>query len=203
MDHLYIGRFPMSSLLSPFISICISLLVISAAISGCNPIIKTIYGIHNPRILTDKEVLDFCEKNKFTGVEIRRIKSYNDKTKRNYSYLGNTIPDLLIFNSKSKLTTPQLSCPGDFQNILEMTDEDIDSLPTSNILISDFYDITYEINPNESKLIEGTESCPLFIIKFAEYAGGINRMHIKKWLQMTHLREDISILLLNVDYNSK
>src|SRR6187402_337350 len=83
---------------------------------SCMPVMKMIYGLHDPNYQSDAAVVKYYNR---LGLEdeIYRVKDYTEENRKDYQYLGNSMPEILVFNSKGQLTKFELSCSGRLDSI--------------------------------------------------------------------------------------
>ncbi len=79
---------------------------------------------------------------------------------------------------------------------------DIDNMSIAEKSFQDFMDDTYVINTPDSKKLSKLSN-PLFVIKFAEYGGLLNKDNVPGLVSRLESRNDVDYILLNVDYTIK
>ncbi len=175
------------------------LLFLCFQIISCMPVIKLVYGLHKPRYVSDTNVVRYSEQLGLQG-EIYRLKDYAEENRSKYRYLGNSFPDVLIFNSTGQLTKFDIDCSNDLQSIVELSLYDIDTLGLEGKPLQDFIDDTYVINTLNNECISVLKM-PLYVIKFAEYAGRLNKENVPAMVKRLSSRIDIQYVILNMDYS--
>lgn len=159
---------------------------------------KLIYGLHDPRYVSDEQVLHYANRIGLDG-DIYRMEEYSESTRKKYNYLGNTMPEVLIFNSKGQLTSFELNCSSRLDSIVTLKIASIDQMATKgndlNNLLYDTYPLLTKTNL-DTTIIEQ----PLYVVKFAEFAGKLNKEILPGLIQHLKSRTDVKYILLNQDY---
>jgi hypothetical protein len=165
---------------------------------SCVPVIKIVYGIHKPRYVSDAGVVKQYNR---LGLQdkIYRLKNYSEENRQTYRYIGNSMPDILLFNSAGQLTKFDIDCSNDFNSLVQLSLYDIDTMRLGEKSFQDFIDSTYLIN----SLHEDTSmlKMPMYVVKFAEYAGRLNKENVPHLVQKLSSRNDVSYIVLNMDYS--
>jgi len=175
------------------------LFLLGFQLMSCMPVIKLVYGIHKPRYVSDSAVVKYYNRLGLQG-EIYRLKDYNSGNRKKFRYLGNTMPDVLLFNSKGYLTKFDIDCSKGLDSIVKLSLHDIDSMSLEGKSIQDFIDDTYVINNLNNKEIHHL-NMPLYVVKFADYAGKLNKENVPALIAQLNLRSDIHYVILNMDYS--
>ncbi len=165
---------------------------------SCMPVMKMVYGLHKPGYVSDAAVLKYYN---HLGLhdKIYRLKEYAELNRKKYHYIGNSMPDILVFNSKGELTKFALDCSGDFDSIAQLSIYDIDHMELAGKTFQDFIDNTYVINPGNDLGI----NMPVYVIKFAEYAGLLNKDNVPHLVEKLRQRTDVGYMVLNMDYTMR
>lgn len=180
--------------------VCLVFLPAFIALS-CTPVIMLVYGIHQPNYKSDDAVIHFANRLDLER-EIFRLKGYSEESIPKFRYTGNSMPGMLLFNSNGQLTKFELDCSGGLDSIAMISTHVIDTMPLAGKSFQDFMDDTYIINaPDGEKLLQLTR--PLFVIKFAEYGGLMNKDNVPGLVKRLESRNDVDYILLNVDYSAK
>ncbi|MDZ4747054.1 MAG: hypothetical protein SH808_01095 [Saprospiraceae bacterium] len=167
-------------------------------IMSCMPAVKLIYGLHQPRYVSDAAVVKYGHRLGWQSA-IYRVNNYNDETRTQYRYLGSSMPDVLLFNSTGQLTKFEMNCSNDLKSLVTLSSLQIDSLPTSEKSIRDFMEDTYVLSDSGLKnLIQNEE--PLYVVKFAEFAGLLNKDNVPDLVEKLSSRKDVQFVVLNMDY---
>ena len=167
-------------------------------IISCTPVMEIIYGVHQPRYVSDANVSLYAEKLDLQG-NIYRLKDYAEENHSKYRYLGKILPETLVFNSEGRITKLEIDCSSDLYSIANLTIEAIDSLETGEKSFQDFMADSYTINTlgSEAKIAFTT---PVYVIKFAEFVGKLNKDNIPEQIRILKNRSDVKYVLLNMDY---
>jgi hypothetical protein len=96
-------------------------------IISCTPVMEIIYGVHQPRYVSDANVVQYAEKIGLQG-DIYRLKDYSEENRGKYRYLGKILPETLIFNSEGMMTKLEIDCSSDLYSNANLTISSIDSL---------------------------------------------------------------------------
>jgi hypothetical protein len=192
---MVLTSFPMQS-----IKTCTMFLLVVQFMS-CMPVMKVIYGLHDPRYQSDAAVIKYYNRLGLQD-EIYRVKDYTEDNRKEFRYLGNSMPEMLVFNSKGQLTKFELSCSGDLDSIVTLSPDEIDNMPLAGNSLQDLIKDTYVIN-DTNKDDSGLLNQPLYVVKFAEYAGLLNKDNVPGLLDKLSHRTDVQYILLNMDYSLK
>jgi len=168
---------------------------------SCMPVMKMIYGLHDPKHQSDAAVIKY---HNHLGLqdEIYRVKDYTEENRKEFRYLGSAMPEILVFNTKGQLTKFELSCSGRLDSIAGLSPHDIDNMPLAGNTLQDFIDDTYVINDlNKDDAVVLNQ--PLYVVKFAEYAGLLNKQSVPGLVDRLSNRTDVRYILLNMDYTVK
>ncbi len=162
---------------------------------------KVIYGAHQPRYVSDTNVTHYFNKINLQG-DIYRLKDYSEEniSKYKYRYLGKRLPETLIFNSMGLITKIDLNCGSDLYSNANLTIGAIDSLETGEQSFQDFIADSYVIGSLEENDMS-TYNTPIYVIKFAEFVGKLNKDHIPKQIEILKNRNDVKFIFLNMDYS--
>lgn len=168
---------------------------------SCTPVIMLIYGVHQPNYKSDDAVIKFSNR---LGLEreIYRLEGYSEESLPSFRYTGNSMPGMLLFNSKGELTKFELSCSGGLDSIAMLSTNAIDNMSLAEKSFEDFINDTYLINSGNSEKLSKL-SQPLYVIKFAEYGGKLNKDSVPGIVKHLESRNDVDYILLNVDYTVK
>lgn len=182
-----------------FIRISMFIFFLSQIIS-CTPVMKIIYGVHEPRYVSDANVIRYAEQLDLDG-NIYRLKEYAEENHSKYGYLGKRLPESLVFNSEGRITKLEIDCPSDLYSIANLTIAAIDSLETGEKTFQDFIGDSYMLNPSngKTKIVFNT---PVYVIKFAEFVGKLNKDNVPEQIRILKNRSDIKYVLLNMDYTT-
>lgn len=164
------------------------------------PVMKLLYGLHQPGYVSDNEVVRYAEKLDWQG-DIFRLKDYAEETRSKYRYLGNSIPDVLIFNSNGLLTKYEIDCSSDLDSIAMLSIETINSMKTGEKSFRDFIADTYVINSLDVEEMIAFNT-PTYVVKFAEFAGKLNKENVPEQIRLLRNRSEIKYVLLNMDYTT-
>jgi len=157
-----------------------------------------IYGVHQPRYVSDTNVARYAEKIDWHG-EIYRLNDYSEENRGKYRYLGNRLPETLIFNAEGLITKLDIDCCSDLYANASLTIGAIDSLETGEQSFRDFIADSYVIDTLQAEEMTSINT-PVYVIKFAEFVGKLNKDHIPKQIKILKVRSDVKYILLNVDY---
>jgi len=168
---------------------------------SCTPVIMLIYGAHQPNYVTDLAVVKFAHR---LGLEddIYRVKNYTEESRKQYGYLGNAMPNILLFNSAGQLTKFKIDCSGSLDSIAKLSTLEIDNLPPAGKTLEDFISDTYVINTGENEELAILNG-PLYVVNFAEFAGLLNKNNVPSLVSQLSQRDDIQYVVLNIDYTVK
>lgn len=162
------------------------------------PVMQIIYGVHQPRYISDTNVARYAEQLDLQG-GIYRLKDYSEANRGKYRYLGKTLPETLVFNSEGIITKLEIDCGSDLYVMANLTIEAIDSLETGDKSFQDFIADSYIIDPLEAEEISAFNS-PVYVIKFAEFVGKLNKDNVPEQIRILKNRSDVKCILLNMDY---
>lgn len=165
---------------------------------SCAPAIQLIYGVHKPKYRSDETVARYYQRLGQDDI-IYRIKNYSKENRKQFRYLGNSMPDLLLFNSQGQLTKFVINCTSDIDSIAGLSRSQIDQLPLQEKGLEHFVEDTYTLKGLQGEEL-GISGKPLYVVKFAEYAGKLNRDNVPSLIARLHQRSDVEFIVLNMDY---
>ena len=168
---------------------------------SCTPVAMLIYGVHQPNFKSDEAVLKYAGRLGLQG-EVYRLEEYGEESLSRYRYTANSMPGMLLFNSAGQLTKFELNCGGDLDSIAKLAISDIDQMQLAEKSLEDFLKDTYVINGQTNPVVSEFDK-PLYAIKFAEFAGKLNKDHVPGLVKLLESRKDVDYILLNVDYSVK
>ena len=176
------------------------LLLMGFLYTSCMPVIKMIYGVHQPGYVSNDDVIRYYH---HLGLkdEIYRLINYSEENRGKFRYLGNSIPEILIFNSSGQLTKFEVSCSSSNDSIIKLTPDEIDNINISEEgkTLQDLIGDTYKVNAlNQGDITQVGK--PLYVVKFAEFAGLLNKNNVPGVVKQLALREDVQYIVLNMDY---
>lgn len=167
------------------------------------PVMMMMYGLHQPKYVSDDKVVKFYH-NLGLHDEIYRVNEYSEANRKKFQYLGNSIPDVLLFNSSGQLTTFELDCTGSLDSIVALSVRDIDnmSVHSEEKTIQDLIDDTYVVDALTDNNFTHFQN-PVYVVKFAEFAGLLNKDNVLDLVQSLRRRGDVQYIVLNMDYTVK
>lgn len=180
-----------------FIKISILVFLLFQIIS-CMPVMQIIYGVHQPRYVSDTNVARYAEQLNLQG-NIYRLKDFSEENRSKYRYLGNRLPETLVFNSEGLITKFEIDCASDLYSIANLSIESIDRMETGEKSFQDFIADSYVINLLDAEEIIAFNT-PVYVIKFAEFVGKLNKDNVPEQIQILKNRSDVKYILLNMDY---
>jgi hypothetical protein len=165
------------------------------------PVMQVIYGVHQPKYLSDQKVIKYYKRIGLEG-KVYRLNDYSEETRKKYQYLGNTMPELLIFNTCGQQVKFEIDCSSSLDSIVKLTNSNIDQMNTSGKLIRDLVSDSYILN-DQSGIDSTLTNQSLYVLKFAEFAGKLNTDFLPQLINHLKSRNDVQYLLLNMDYTIK
>jgi hypothetical protein len=165
---------------------------------SCNPVLEIIYGVHQPRYVSDTDVIRYAEKIDWES-DIYRLKDYAEDRPSKYRYLGNRLPEILVFNSQGLITKFEIDCSSDLYSITTLTPGAIDSMEVGEHSFEDFIANTYVINNGSVEEMISFHT-PIYVVKFAEFVGKINKDNVPKQIAILSKRRDVKYVVLNMDF---
>lgn len=177
------------------------LIIFGFGMMSCMPVAKLIYGVHQPRYLSNEDVIRYANR---LGLQddIYRLKDYNEANISRFRYTGNSMPGILLFNSSGQLTKFESSCSSGLDSIAKLSPQEIDKLSLAGNTLTDFIGDTYVINDLNNEVLTSLKM-PLYVVKFAEYAGMLNKDNVPALVERLSNRTDVQFIVLNVDYSIK
>ena len=175
-------------------------ILIFTFLSSCMPIMKLAYGLHDPKYLSDEQALKYAERIGLEGPAYR-LTDYNEANRKKYQYLGNTMPEVLIFNTKGQQVRFEIDCSSSLDSIVKLPNESIDQMNTTGKMISDLMTDSYTLN--EQLGMDTAANQSLYVLKFGEFAGQLNKDFLPSLITTLKSRNDVQYILLNMDYTSK
>jgi len=181
-----------------FARISLFLFLLSQIIS-CTPVMGIIYGVHQPGYISDEYVASYAEKIDLQG-DIYRLIDYSEENQGKYRYLGKRLPETLIFNSEGLITKFEIDCGSDLYSNAYLTIGAIDSLETGEQSFQNFIADSYVIDALKAEEMTAFNK-PVYVIKFAEFVGKLNKDHIPEQIRILKGRNDVKYIFLNMDYS--
>ena len=173
-------------------------LVTAFTFTGCNFILKKMYGIKNPDVESEKTILKFARKKQLHNDNIVTVNS-ND-------YLavikGQSIPEAIVFDSNGQFIEykqTDTSCnAGLFKFIPELNKNTKYNQPEHVNLqteLSKFRDL------KGSKLEPGSAADFYVLIYWAVWTGKLNKDHVKVWEDLAYANKNaiIKVIKVNLD----
>lgn len=176
-------------------------ILIFSFLSSCMPIIKLAYGIHQPKYCSDEKVLHYYERIGLEGT-VYRLKDYSEANRKNFQYLGNSMPELLIYNTRGQLTRFDIDCSSSLDSIVRLSNSDIDKMNVTGKSIYDLITDSYILNEKPG-METPLSNQSLYVLIFAEFAGQLNKDFLPSLITRLKSRNDVQYILLNMDYTSK
>lgn len=162
----------------------------------CGPAVKFLYGITEPKELSDEEVQKLANRLSL-GDDIYRVKNFDG------AHIGSwtltSVPSLSVYSSSGHKIDFNPSCTADYDSLINMSVEKIDNLllEQDEFNLEDLASETYRIGTNDRfKPISGR---PTFVILFAKYIGRLNKRNTVPWVEAIKKRDDVNLLILNCD----
>jgi hypothetical protein len=102
------------------------------------------------------------------------------------------------------LTKFDLDCSSELDVIVELSINDIDAMGYTTKTVHDFFEDTYAVVSGQYHDFEYASAVPLFVVKYAKFAGRLNKENVPIQVERLRARKDskrdIQYILLNVDY---
>jgi len=171
---------------------------ISSMLSSCMPIMQLAYGLHQPRYVSDEKVVKYYERIGLAG-NVYRLKDYSETNRKKYQYTGNSMPEVLVFNTKGQQAIFEVDCSGSLDSIVKLSNHDIDQMSTSGKMLHDLISDSYPLN-SQPGIDTTTFNQSLYVLKFAEFAGQLNKDFLPPLIDHLKSRSDVRYILLNMDY---
>ncbi len=168
---------------------------------SCMPVAMLVYGVHQPRYLSNEGVVRYADRLGLKD-DIYRLKDYNEANLPKFRYTGNSMPGILLFNSAGQLTKFETDCSSDLDSIAKLSPLEIDKFTLAGKSFTDFIGDTYVINHSNNEVLTTLEK-PLYVVKFAEYVGKLNKDNVPALVEVLSNRTDVQLIVLNVDYSIK
>ena len=165
---------------------------------SCMPVIKLVYGLHDPKYVSDADVIKYYNRIGLEG-DIYRLKKYSEENRKAYRYLGNKMPDVLLFNSNGQLVKFEIDCSSTLDSIVQLAPHDIDKMSTEINSLQDFVSESYTIGNVVGEDLMHHQK-PVYALKFAEFAGKLNKDFVPELIERLKGRDDVEYVLLNMDY---
>jgi len=185
------------SLFALAIKSCLAIWLCFQLIS-CMPVIKLVYGLHDPRYVSDADVIQYYNRLELEG-DVYRLKEYSEANRKAYRYLGNKMPDVIIFNSAGQLVKFEVDCSSSLDSIVQLSPHNIDRMNIEINSLQEFVSNSYTLsNMAGEKLL--LHHKPVYALKFGEFAGKLNKDFVPDLIDRLKGREDVEYVLLNMDY---
>jgi hypothetical protein len=131
--------------------------------------------------------------------DIYRLKEYSEENRKQYHYLGNKMPDVLLFNSNGQLVKFEVDCSSSLDSIVQLSPHNIDQMNTEINSLQEFVNDSYTLSKiaGENLMLQHK---PVYALKFAEFAGKLNKDFVPDLIDRLKGRENVEFVLLNMDY---
>src|SRR3989337_2196297 len=128
------------------------LIIFSVCFHSCMPVMQLAYGLHQPKYVSDEAVIKYYNRLGMDD-EIYRVKDYSEENRNQYRYLGNSMPEVLLFNSRGQLTKFEPTCSGRLDSIVQLSTYDIDNNDSivEATSLRDFINDSYVINAGNNQ----------------------------------------------------
>jgi len=112
------------------------------------------------------------------------------------------MPEVLLFNTKGQQTKFEIDCSSSLDSIAKLSNNNIDQMHTTSKTLRDLNSDTYPLNgaPGIDTTISNQS---LYVLKFAEFAGQLNKDFLPPLIDHLKSRNDVHYILLNMDYTVK
>lgn len=190
----------MANIKRPFIRGFIVL--IPLILFGCSVVVKTMYGIKDPKIETKESLFKFLSKKKLDTNNVYCV-SFED-FKPTLSLTNNKIPDVLIFNKQGKYIPygDEWACNASAFNFIEELNLDTIYKKTDLIildtLLSKFRTFDGEhITEKETNKIKNADF--VCIVLWAKFTGKLNKTKVKEWEEQARNNKNAKINFIKLD----
>lgn len=177
------------------------LLVCVLLLTGCKPVLKTVYGIKNPKPTTKEVAQKFLDKKRIEG----KVLYYKD-AKSFSSVLGKIkIPDAQFFNKKGELVEFRKTaseCTNDVTVFLEDLKE-LEGLPLKEGMdLATLLKFTTDAKGNAVR--PNADADMTVVINWATYMGSLNKtvfewVEVLQQIEKEHKNINVDYYLLNLD----
>jgi hypothetical protein len=173
-------------------------LFMSLGVLSCGPALMLVYGIHQPKYRSDSAVAKYALRLNLDE-DIYRLKEYSDANRKQYKYIGLQVPEVMLFNANGRLAIFKADSSCSLNPLVQLSLQEIDMLAVTENSLPDFLAHAYTISGNLNFAHE--ENTPVYVVKFAEYAGLLNKDRVPDMLEILRQRDDVQYLILNMDYS--
>lgn len=173
------------------------LLTFSLLFSSCQLVLKTLYGVHSPRIVKSNDLIEHCYE---YGIDTSYalLPSY-EAFQYKFSKIA-SVNDLLLFDSSGQmlLSQEQTSCPSSYSHLIKDAFDTnsyskIDSLSIDTLLSGLFH---LDLSPFTPKI----EKPFIAIIYSADFVGKVNAT-ILDWNQQFKNKDNVQVFNIICDPN--
>jgi len=149
------------------------ILTTTVLLVGCNPILKTAYGIKNPKLTTTEKTKEFIVKKKIEGTDVyfKNATSLANATKGNFK-----IPAAVFYNKNGQEVVFRNSakeCTNDINLFLENI-ATINTLPTKESLPLNKL-LEYVVDGNGNAITINKNADAIVFINWSTYMGSLNK----------------------------
>lgn len=169
---------------------------------GCSAIVKTMYGIKDPKIETKESLFKFLSKKKLDTTNVYCV-SFED-FKPTLSLTNNKIPDVLIFNKQGEYIPygDEWACNASAFNFIEELNLDTiytkTDLVVLDTLLSRFKTFDgKQISENEISKIKNADF--VCIVLWAKFTGKLNKTKVKEWEEQAKRNKNVKINFIKLD----
>lgn len=177
------------------------LLVCIMLFASCKPVLKTLYGIKNPKLTTKEVAQKFLDKKKIEGKELY----YKDAESYILAQKTITLPDAQFFNKEGKLVEFRKTaseCTNDVTVFLEGLNE-LEDLPLKKGMdLATLLKFTTDEKGNA--VHPNADADMTVVINWATYMGRLNKtvfewVEVLQQIEKEHKNINVDYYLLNLD----
>lgn len=173
-----------------------SVLIIS---QSCSPIIKLVYGIHQPRVLNKEKIDRFLVKNKLDTTNNVAIKD------KDFLYIINkikmTFPEIMVFDKGGKfiLYKEDKTCNASAFKFIDSLNASKKYPGVDSINLSFFENKFVDLYGRGDVKIMDSTSDYFLLIFWTEWTGKLNKDHTYIWEQKAKNNKNVSINTIKVN----
>lgn len=178
------------------------LILCTLLFSGCQLVMKTVYGVHSPRVIKTKQLLKYCNKYKIDTASVLLLPDYK-AFQYKFSKLK-SVNNLAIFNSEGHLLVRQEQiendCPGHYSDYISIVldshsyTQRKDSLNLDSLLTGL---VKLNLKPAEFTLKKPF----IAVIYSAHFVGKLNKHYTLNWNMRLKERKNVQLINIICDPN--
>lgn len=174
--------------------------VLLITLSSCSPVIKLLYGIHNPRLVSSEKILNKAEK--YGIAQSQKMYAFSYEGFQAYTKDDNSINGLFIYKNGSRVLPKDSStCSGSLINLAKNF-KDKSAVELIAIDSTKYYgSYLLDLETGTPVQVETDKEYVAYVF-WATYAGRLNRTLSAEWIKELQKNDDLLIVIVSLDQRS-